>query len=54
MTIPTITIVKVIAITSGGIDLPSNISNDESGLTISWSNVPSSLSLALQVKALQQ
>ena len=47
MTIPIITIVKVIAITKGGIDLPSNISNDERGLTISWSNVPSSLSLAI-------
>ena len=45
--IPTITIVKVIAIISGGIDLPSNISNDERGLTISWSNVQSSLSLAI-------
>ena len=45
--IPTIIIVKVIAIINGGIDLPNRISNDDRGLTISWSKVPSSLSLAI-------
>ena len=46
-TIPVITIVRVNAIINGGIDFPSRISNDDKGLTISWSNVPSSLSLAI-------
>ena len=39
--------VSIIAITKGGIDFPINISNDDKGLTISWSNVPSSLSLEI-------
>lgn len=46
----TITVIKAvnpIAIISGGIVFPNKISNDDSGLTMSWSNVPSSLSLAI-------
>ena len=46
--IPVIIIVKVIAIIKGGIDFPKRISKDESGLTISWSKVPSSRSLAIE------
>ena len=47
ITIPTIIIVKLIAIIKGGIDLPIRISKDAKGLTISWSKVPSSLSRAI-------
>ena len=47
ITIPVITIVSAIAIISGGIDFPRRISSEDRGLTISWSNVPSSRSLAI-------
>ena len=47
ITIPTIIIVKLIAIINGGMDLPNRISKDDKGLTISWSKVPSSLSRAI-------
>lgn len=39
--------VRHIAITSGGIVFPSRISKEVSGLTMSWSKVPISLSLAI-------
>ena len=48
ITIPVITIVRSIAIIKGGIDLPRRISGEDNGLTISWSKVPSSLSLAIE------
>ena len=47
ITIDVIIVVKHIAIINGGIVFPSKISKDESGLTISWSKVPISLSLAI-------
>ena len=47
ITITVIKVVRPIAIIRGGIVFPSRISNDDNGLTMSWSNVPSSLSLAI-------
>ena len=38
---------KIMDIMSGGIVFPIKISNDESGLTMSWSNVPISRSRAI-------
>lgn len=40
---------KLIAMINGGIVFPIRISKEESGLTISWSKVPSSLSLAIDI-----
>ena len=48
ITITVIMQVRHIAITSGGIVFPSRISKEVSGLTISWSKVPISLSLAIE------
>ena len=48
ITISVIMQVRHIAITSGGIVFPSRISKEVSGLTISWSKVPISLSLAIE------
>ena len=48
MTMSVITQVKTIAIVRGGTVFPSNISNEDKGLTMSWSNVPISLSRAIE------